>query len=485
MADDSSPGQVDSGPGPIIVPSACTAFAIGWQMGLLLSDTSLQNAAVAEKGTRSELAALQPPEQAKRALDQIRGGLYKLTTHLEAAGFEPLRTDALQETLQRASDQHQLEEVLSGFDAEVASSLTAADGRLGKAHDVGRALAETCFEPEDQESFDRAFGPRIVDIKSWLADLASSFPAHASRAAVLSLRSWEAWAADPRLDDETLNWPRHGAAVRTTLRRQGEVWRALLSGEKEGRDMLDAWHYLRAANSLVAAMVSTLWGFVRPLALPLGLLVLLLAGGIALLALAPDEGGQIVGVIATVVAALGITGAGIRARLGQATTQLQTYLWGAELDLAVADAVLIGPEGWNAELGDVRAIGPVPKAASNLETLQEFRNALRDAKSRQRRKRIASLLAPETEFIDPSGESRNGRDEVIRWLLRERDAAIQIAVTPESVVAGRPGWLVTCVGDRADACWVREGQIRYWQRFSDINSAREKAGIPPEQAGGG
>jgi hypothetical protein len=261
------------------------------------------------------------------------------------------------------------------------------------------------------------------------------------------------------------------------------VWRALLTGEKEGKDMLDAWHYLRAANSLVAEMVSTLWRFVRPLSLPLAFLFLLLAGGVALLVLG-GEFGQIVGAIATVVGALGITGAGIRARLGQATTQLQTYLWGAELDLAVADAVLIGPEGWGAGLGNVPAIGPVPMAASNLETLREFRKALREDKSRQRRKTIASLLSPEAEFIDASGKSRNGRDEIIRWLLRERDAAIEIAATPESVVAGRPGWLVTCVGDRADACWVREGQIRLWQRFSDINHARERAGIPPEHAGG-
>jgi hypothetical protein len=123
-------------------------------------------------------------------------------------------------------------------------------------------------------------------------------------------------------------------------------------------------------------------------------------------------------------------------------------------------------------------------AASNVEILREFRNALRD-KSRQGRKRIGSLLAPEAEFIDASGESRNGRDAIIRWLLRERDAATQIAATPESVVAGRPGWLVTSVGDRADACWVREGQIRHWQRFSDVNSARERAGLPPDEAEGG
>jgi hypothetical protein len=106
------------------------------------------------------------------------------------------------------------------------------------------------------------------------------------------------------------------------------VWRALLSGEKEGTDMLDAWHYLRAANSLVAEMVSTLWRFVRPLALPLGLLLILLAGGVALL-VAAEGGEKFVGAIATVVGAVGITGAGIRARLGQATTQLPTFLWGA------------------------------------------------------------------------------------------------------------------------------------------------------------
>jgi hypothetical protein len=483
MTDDSSPGQADSGPSPMLLPSACTAFAIGWQIGSLLSEPSLYDAAAAEEGTRSELTALQPLDETKRALDQIKGGLHKLTIHLETAGFEPIRTEAVEKALQ-ASGQDQLRRVLTAFDGEVASGLTAADGRLGKAHDVGRALAETCLEPEDPESFDRAFGPRVVDIKSWLADLASSFPAHASRAVVLSLRSWEAWAADPRLDDEPLDWPRHGAAVRTALHRQGEVWRALLAGEKDGADMLDAGHYLRAANRLVAGMVSTLWRFARPVALPLAFLFLLLAGGIALLVLA-GKFGRIVGAIATVVAALGITGAGIRARLGQVTTQLQTYLWGAELDLAVADAVLIGPEGWRAGLRDVPAIGPVPKAASNLETLREFRDALREDKSRQRRKKIASLLAGEAEFIDTSGESRKGRDQIISWLLKEGDTATQIAATPESVVAGRPGWLVATVGDRADACWVREEQIRHWQRFSDINSARERAGLPPDEAEGG
>jgi hypothetical protein len=464
----------------MFVPSACTAFAIGWQVGSLRSDTSLFDAAPAQAGPGSGLTALQPLDEVRRSMDRIKGGLHKLTIHLEAAGFDPIPTDALEEALKRAFGQPDLRRVLTEFDGGVSSALTAADGRLGMAHDIGRALAETCLEPEDQQSFDRAFGPRIVDIKAWLADLASSFPDHASRAVVLSLRTWEAWAADPRLDDEPLDWPRHGAAVRAALRRQGDVWRALLSGEKEGTDMLDAWHYVRAANGLVVEMVSTLWRFVRPLALPLGFLLLLLAGGVALL-VTQEPVAKIVGAIATVVGAVGITGAGIRARLGQVTAQLQTFLWGAELDFAVADAILIGPEGWKAELAHVPAIGPVPKAASNLETLREFRGALRDDKSKQRRRRLASLLATEAEFIDASGKQRQGPAKITGWLLRDREAMTRIAAKPQSVVAGRPGWLVADFGDRADACWVREGQIRHWQVFADIDSAREKAGLQPKE----
>ena len=136
------------------------------------------------------------------------------------------------------------------------SGLTAADRRLGKAHDVGRALAETCFAPEDQGRLivpsashrryqGRTRGPRLVFPR----------PRQPRRSALVAFLG-EASAADPRLDDETLNWPRHAAAVRQRSVGQGEVWRALLTGEKEGKDMLDAWP-AAAADSLVAEIVSS------------------------------------------------------------------------------------------------------------------------------------------------------------------------------------------------------------------------------------
>ena len=38
------------------------------------------------------------------------------------------------------------------------------------------------------------------------------------------------------------------------LRRQGELWRALLSGEKQGKDMLEIDNYLDAGKELVHRM---------------------------------------------------------------------------------------------------------------------------------------------------------------------------------------------------------------------------------------
>jgi hypothetical protein len=78
-----------------------------------------------------------------------------------------------------------------------------------------------------------------------------------------------------------------------------------------------------------------------------------------------------VGAIAAAAGVLGITGAGIRARLGGVATRLQSRLWGAELDFAIADAILTGPEGWGASVKDVAvpASGAAPRVAANPEVL--------------------------------------------------------------------------------------------------------------------
>jgi hypothetical protein len=317
-----------------------------------------------------------------------------------------------------------------------------------------------------------------VSVKNWLADLASVLPPHASRAAALSLRTWEFWAAEPTQDGEPLDWSKKGAGVCAALHRQGELWRALLAGEKSAPDMLDTNHYLRAASALVAALSSSIWSFLRPLAIPLAVAILLLGGGVALLLLT-GTAGQVVGAIAAAAGAVGITGAGLRARLGKAATYLEDRLWGAELDLAIAEAVLIGPTGWGASVGqvDLPPTGAPPRAAQNIETLGEFRDAVQG----KREQELAELLAPEAEFILEGG-ARRGRSAVVEWLLSAPEST-RIASEPHRVVAARPGYLVTYLEPGADVWRLQEGRIRRWQSFADRDEARVAAGLSPEEPG--
>jgi hypothetical protein len=465
-------------------PSVSRAFAVGWQMASLSCLASLDTDN--ESDERAELSS-SSFTSARRA-HQVKAGLHKLAHYLMAAGDQPIETEPLDRALE--DDPATRAARVDGFHAEVTDALGAADFRLGKAYGLGHDLAETCLKPEDRASLDAAFGPRVVEIKNSLADLASTLPPHASRAVIISLRAWEGWAAEPRLDDKELDWALHGAAVRTALRRQGEVWRALLSQEKQGTDMLDTEHFLRAATTLVAEMTSTIWRFLRPVALPLAIAVGVLAAGIALLALAGGIA-QILGAIAAILSAVGITGAGLRARLGRATAQLETRLWNAELDLAIAEAVLIGPEGWGVQISKdtaVPATGPTPKVSGNLETLEAFRNALaelpgaRMINDRERNRlleEIKPLLTSNAEFITEAGRRVNGRNAVARWLLEDPVTARRVGSEPKRVIAAAPGILVAYVEAGGDVWWVREGKVRRWRGCAGRAEARGFAGLAP------
>jgi hypothetical protein len=486
VTDAASPGPTaapaEPPPAASFDPSVSTAFSLGWRIAALYREASLD--AEQRDDGRDDLPgpeALSGLAHTELALDLIEADLRKLREQRGGAGVDEMAAKELRRALRgRARNLRALRQRVEGVHLRLLFALTAADFRLGKAYALGHGLAETCLLPEDRRSFDRAFGPRIVSVKNWLADLASVLPPHASRAVALSLRTWEQWAAEPTQDGEPIDWSKQGAGVRAALRRQGELWRELLAAEKSAPDMLDTSHYLRAAQALVAALSSSLWRFLRPLAIPLAVAVLLLGGGVALL-LVSGTAGQVVGAIAAAAGAVGITGAGLRARLGKAATYLENRLWGAEMDLAIAEAVLIGPTGWGASVGQVPlpAAGAPPRAAENIETLGEFRDALQG----KREQEVAELLAADAEFI-AAGRARHGRDAVVEW-LRSAPESSRIASEPQTVLAARPGYLVTYVEAGADVWRLQEGMIRRWQAFADRDEARVAAGLPPEEPAGG
>lgn len=456
--------------------SFCVAFALGWETASLFRGASFDAGHVEAGGDALPgLTALSADERTELAVDLIEADLRKLEDHLSAATpIDPSLVGQLRRALQRDSDDRKpLRQAVRDLHLEVLRTLTAANLRLGRAYGLGHALADTCLMPTDRESFDEAFGMRLMSIKDWLADLASSFPPHSSRAVVLSLRAWEAWAADPRLDGEPLAWETHGAGVREALHRQGELWRDLLARDKDGQDMLDTNHYLRAANSLVGAMASTLWRFLRPLRSALVIGGITLVAGLALL-LFTGTTGKAVGAVLTVAGAVGITGAGLRTRLGQVATQLQALLWGAELDLAIAEAVLIGPAGWGASLSQIAvpATGPAPKVSTNMIIVQSFRQAV----AKQRVEEVRALLAPDVEFGagDGDGDAVCGPGLVAPWVLRP-ETVMRFTAEPREVEAVGTGILITHRDAGAEVWRVREGKVRRWASYDSGDRARAAA----------
>ena len=97
---------------------------------------------------------------------------------------------------------------------------------------------------------------RTATLLGWLDDLASALPPHVGHSVASSLKRWSAWVA------QLVDGPAINDAV-NALRRQGELWRALLSGEKHATDMLDTDNYLDAARSLATHMRTILRGVIR------------------------------------------------------------------------------------------------------------------------------------------------------------------------------------------------------------------------------
>ena len=198
-------------------------------------------------------------------------------------------------------------------------TLTAADFRLGKAYGLGRALAETTLvtDAKNPQTFERVFARyRLANLLSWLADLKSVFPPHAAEAVRGSLQAWAAWREAPTLgpalddlrpaSDAEVNGQAPGPAptspraapalarrrtisgswlskhprepqtrpvdwrstadresVTRALHRQGQLWRAILSGEKDGVDLLTADDYVWAADQLLGHLRRLTLGLLR------------------------------------------------------------------------------------------------------------------------------------------------------------------------------------------------------------------------------
>ncbi len=221
---------------------------------------------------------------------------------------------------------------------ELLAALTAANFELGKAYGLGRALADTTREPRSLDALTEELrAGRVATLQAWLLDLASAFPPHAARPVSYSLLLWRDWAAKP-----SRNSGEDDRRVLRLARRQGERWRAVLSGEKQATDMLELQDYVMAGSDMLRRLGSLLWRFVYRFAPLLIFAGALFAGGVALI-LADSSAAHIAAGLGGLAASIGLTWKGAGTSLGKAMGRLERPLWEAALDREVTTAMTLVP----------------------------------------------------------------------------------------------------------------------------------------------
>jgi hypothetical protein len=306
------------------------ALELGWEVADLY-------AGVLPTPVASELPATLPAFEDLQPRQRASAGVARVSALIDRAGCGgPPSTAALEGLLD--GDAGAWRRGVYDLHVELAASLHGREAAPARAYELGRSLADTSRDPHDLGSLiDRLEPARLLAIEGALADLSSKLPAHSAAAVAATLEQWKQWSVLARARESM-------DGVRGALSRQRALWRALLSGEKNARDMLDP-------DTAVAASVrhaSRLGTMVRGLAgayLP-ALAVLAVAAFLVLYVIIDRTG------IATVVAALGALAAtmiAIRKAVGltvqETIDELRPRLWGAELDAAVAQSILRLPPG--------------------------------------------------------------------------------------------------------------------------------------------
>jgi hypothetical protein len=356
---------------------------------------------------------LEPLSRARLLLAQVRADLQR-AWRFDDSGQQPPDPSPVQSLLEaEVRAPGQLQAAVGELHRQLLVALTAADFRQGKAYGLGRALAETALLPDarNPETFQRAFARyRLANLLGWLADLKSAFPPHAAEAVGGSLQAWAAWsqaptlrpaiderpgASDAEVDGQArattptsplpavppgrrrvtsrlwlakqrrepqarpVDWgsPPDRESVTRAVHRQGQLWRAVLSGEKDCLDLLSTDDYLWAADQLLGHLRQLTLRFLRRFWITTTTLAAILVVAIVTVVVVRAVS-TVVAAVLTAAGAIGLTWRGAASGLGRVLAQAQRPLWDSELDVAVANAVTWLPRQRRAADRSAAPVGP-------------------------------------------------------------------------------------------------------------------------------
>ena len=329
-------------------PGVQTAFAVGWQVAELAQLDVERREAESSWQLLPQVMDLGVMERVKLLQLQIPCGVDAIGIPEEApAGvaewpMKDFRTH-LKDTVENGTFRN---DKVKDVHDDLLQSLTARDFRLGKAYSAGVTLGQTvlaCYNAATRDDVRASFG-RVVDqllaresidrLVGQIRDLKTSFQPLAADACAATLRDWQKWWEKQReVHGEELP-PTLRAGVSVNLYYQGQLWRALLSGEKDPRDLLQAKDYVAAVGDMArsylaigrklftAARVTLLLGFA---ALVTALVFVLV-----------EHVQQVWSFVVALLTVAGVGVAGAVAAVRSAVTQAGGHFWEAELAAAVA-----------------------------------------------------------------------------------------------------------------------------------------------------
>lgn len=328
-----------------ISSAVTTAFAFGWQMARLYTGPLSSATEPALEQDLPGLSGLPTAQLVQLGLGQADVALGQLRTFLVDARLPT--TDAVRAAaLQDPPNRDTIRKAILDLHVALLVQLTAADYRLGKAYGLGRALADTCASAHGDEAERRQAlahhleSHRALVMTAWLDDLKTVLPAHASQGVADSLERWTLWAGT--VDFQALD-VRAVSDTTRVLHRCGQRWRAILSGEKDARDLLTISDYASAARGTLARVGALSRSLAWQLSGLLAVAAVLIGVGVWLI-VANNGTAQVLAGLGTIAGGLGITWRTAAGTLGRLSLDLVRPLWEAQIDQAVAASLTPRPQ---------------------------------------------------------------------------------------------------------------------------------------------
>jgi hypothetical protein len=311
------------------------ALALGWYLAALAHPGKVTETAAAVRGATTGLGALTEGQMLAFCESHVTVAFGRLREVVEKATSLPDdELKQLSDCIESAQEDARREAAVAA-DAKVLSALSAADFRLGKAYGIGAALLNLTTRPAPEATLaSHLSSERIAPVIAAIDDLSSALPAHAGHGVRDSVREWQK-SVEQKSDvapDATETW--------LQLARQGELWRAVLAGEKAAPDLLEIDDYVDAADRLSNRMRGAAVALAKRFPEVCAAILLLLVLGALLIAFTDSEAAIVAGA-GTILAALGLTWRGVGRSLGGLAGKLEQPLWGAEIDIAVTQAITL------------------------------------------------------------------------------------------------------------------------------------------------